>query len=192
MPKGRHKGGRRQFTDFDAEAERKEREEKQASWRARRGELPSDESGEEKGSGSEKESESESESSSSEESETEAKVIKPKGVSGLIELENPNRVGAKAARKVTELDGAVADAGTSAKPQLSRREREELEKQKATAHYRKLHAQGKTDEARADLERLALVRARREEAEMKKKEQQQAKDAAVAAKSASLPGKKKT
>lgn len=50
--------------------------------------------------------------------------------------------------------------------------REELEKQRATAQYRKLHAAGKTEEARADLERLAIIRQKRAEAEEKRKEQQ--------------------
>ncbi len=52
--------------------------------------------------------------------------------------------------------GAGAGAGASSaaeKPQLSRREREELERQRAKAHYQKLHAEGKTEEARADLAR---------------------------------------
>lgn len=48
---------------------------------------------------------------------------KAKGVSNLIEIENPNRV-QKKLKKVTKLDTAdLAD-----KPQLSRREREEIEK----------------------------------------------------------------
>lgn len=90
---------------------------------AQRGEVPSED---EAGSGSEKEEseeESSSSSSSSEEEEeaSEAKVPKAKGVSGLIELENPNRQGNKANRKVTDLDTAGASA--PAKPQLSRRER---------------------------------------------------------------------
>ena len=133
---------------------------------AQRGEIDSDEA---EGSGSEKEEEeeeSETESSSSEEEE-DSKEKKAKGVSGIIECENPNRAGAKATKKVSEL---TAEAG---KPQLSRREREELEKQRAAASYRKLHAQGKTEEARADLERLALIRAKRAEAEQKRKEQQE-------------------
>lgn len=33
LSSGRHKGARRQFTDFEAESERKEREEKEATWR---------------------------------------------------------------------------------------------------------------------------------------------------------------
>lgn len=51
--------------------------------------------------------------------------------------------------------------------------REELEKQRATAHYRKMHAAGKTDEARADLERLSIIKQKRAEAEEKRKEQQE-------------------
>lgn len=68
---------------------------------------------------------------------------KAKGVQGLIEIENPNRVQKKTAQKVTKLA-----AGTSTAPELSRREREEVEKQKAQAHYQKLHAEGKTDQAK--------------------------------------------
>lgn len=49
--------------------------------------------------------------------------------------------------------------------------REEIEKQRATAHYRKMHAEGKTEEARADLARLALIRQQREEAAKKKEEE---------------------
>lgn len=53
--------------------------------------------------------------------------------------------------------------------QLSRREREALQAQQARERYQKLHAEGKTDEARADLARLALVKERRE-AEKARKE----------------------
>merc|ERR1712018_201738 len=60
---------------------------------------------------------------------------KPKGAEGLIQIENPNRVQQKQ-KKVTAIN---TDPG---KPQLSRREREEIEKQEAKAHYQKLHAAG--------------------------------------------------
>ncbi|KAL1851806.1 hypothetical protein Plec18167_009033 [Paecilomyces lecythidis] len=46
--------------------------------------------------------------------------------------------------------------------QLSRREREAIEAQQARERYLKLHAEGKTEEARADLARLAIIRERRE------------------------------
>lgn len=52
--------------------------------------------------------------------------------------------------------------------QLSRREREALQAQQAKERYQKLHAEGKTDEARADLERLKLVREQRAEAAARK------------------------
>lgn len=42
--------------------------------------------------------------------------------------------------------------------------REELEKQQARANYMKAHLAGKTDEAQADMARLALIRKQREEA----------------------------
>ncbi|XP_047736623.1 28 kDa heat- and acid-stable phosphoprotein [Hyalella azteca] len=175
MPRGRggggggRKGGRRQFTNFEAESEKKEREEKEARWRAQRGEADSDE---ESGSG-----ESGSESEESSEEEGEAKAPKPKGVSGLIEQRNPNRTGVKENRKVTDLpEGGV-------KVELSRREREEIKKQQ----YVKLQEECKTDQARADLERLAIIRARRAEAEAKRKEEMEAKEAANVAKKETLP-----
>ena len=62
------------------------------------------------------------------------------------------------------------ELNTEAKPELSRREREEIEKQKAREHYQRLHAQGKTDEARADLARLAIIRQQREDAAKKREE----------------------
>lgn len=46
--------------------------------------------------------------------------------------------------------------------------REEIEKQKAKANYMKLHLAGKTDQAKADLARLAIIRREREEAAKKK------------------------
>lgn len=46
--------------------------------------------------------------------------------------------------------------------------REAIEKEQARQRYEKLHAEGKTDEARADLARLAIVKKQREEAAKKK------------------------
>ncbi|CAH1794156.1 unnamed protein product [Owenia fusiformis] len=112
--------------------------------------------------------------SSSEYDSSDDEDAKAKGVSGLIEIENPNRIKQKA-RKVTDLQ--IDDA-----PQLSRKEREEIEKQKAKERYQKLHQEGKTDEARADLARLAIIRKQREDAAKKKADEQKAKEAAAAAK----------
>ena len=112
----------------------------------------SDESGsEEEESGSEK-----SGSGSESESETDVK----QGAAKTTEVENPNRI-VKKVKKVENVD-------TEDKPELSRREREEIEKQKARENYQRLHAQGKTDEARADLARLAIIRQQREEAAKKR------------------------
>lgn len=61
--------------------------------------------------------------------------------------------------------------------------REQLEKQRAYANYQKLHAQGKTDEARADLARLAIIKQQREEAAKKREEEKKQKEMALQKKS---------
>ena len=77
---------------------------------------------------------------------------------------NPNH--SKAARKQLEPvsvdEAAEAVSGLSIKQPQSRRERETLEAAQAQARYRKLHEEGKTDQAKADLERLAAIREKRE------------------------------
>lgn len=117
------------------------------------------------------------EASSEEESDSEEEV-KPKGVSGLIEIENPNRVTSKT-KKASDLTN-----DDSSTVQLSRREREEIERQRNAARMRKLQEEGKTDQAKADLARLAVIRRQREEAARKKEDQKKAKEAAEAAKNA--------
>lgn len=49
--------------------------------------------------------------------------------------------------------------------------REELERQRKQQHYQKLQAEGKTDEARADLARLAIIKQQRAEAAKKREEE---------------------
>uniref|UniRef100_A0AAR2KAM0 Casein kinase substrate phosphoprotein PP28 domain-containing protein n=1 Tax=Pygocentrus nattereri TaxID=42514 RepID=A0AAR2KAM0_PYGNA len=102
-------------------------------------------------------SESEEESSSEDE-----KNQKRSGVEGLIEIENPNRVSQK--------NKNIAEVDVSVPKELSRREREEIEKQKAKERYMKLHLEGKTEQARADLARLAIIKKQREEAARKREE----------------------
>lgn len=148
----------------------KEKEEREKEWRKQRGDKSSDEDEEEEGSGSS--------ASDSEEKEGEA-ASKSKGPQDLVDVENPNRIVTKA-KKV-----ALLDVTTDVKTELSRKEREELEKQRARANYLKLHAEGKTDEAQADLARLAIIRKQREEAAKKREEEKQARDAAKAAKTES-------
>ncbi|XP_035255129.1 pdgfa associated protein 1b isoform X5 [Anguilla rostrata] len=110
--------------------------------------------------------------SDSEDSEEDSSQ-KRKGVEGLIDIENPNRVAQKT-KKVTELE-------LEGPRQLSRREREEIEKQKAKERYMKMHLAGKTDQAKADLARLAIIKKQREDAARKKEEERKAKEAAAAA-----------
>lgn len=119
------------------------------------------------GSGSDEEGSEKSGSGSGSDSEGEA--VNGKGPNPAADIENPNHV-VKQVKKVGELD--VNDAS---KPELSRREREEIEKQRAREHYQKLHAQGKTEEARADLARLAIIRQQREEAAKKRDEDKKSK-----------------
>lgn len=91
---------------------------------------------------------------------------------GLIEIENPNRIKKKTAQKVTVLEEPTSSTG---KPELSRREREELEKQRAQVNYQRLHAQGKTEQARADLARLAIIKQHRAEAAARREAEKKGK-----------------
>jgi hypothetical protein len=60
-------------------------------------------------------------------------------------------------------DLSVAGKGKGKPPaELSRREREAIQAQQAKERYQKLHEAGKTDEAKADLARLKLIREKRE------------------------------
>lgn len=49
--------------------------------------------------------------------------------------------------------------------------REEVERQRKKLHYQKLQAEGKTDEARADLARLAIIKQQRAEAAKKREDE---------------------
>lgn len=49
--------------------------------------------------------------------------------------------------------------------------REELERQRKKFHYQKLQAEGKTEEARADLARLAIIKQQRAEAAKKREDE---------------------
>ncbi|VFQ58857.1 unnamed protein product [Cuscuta campestris] len=101
-----------------------------------------------------------------EESEDESE--KQKGVQGIIQIENPNLVRPKNLKaKNVDIDKTT---------ELSRREREEIEKQQAHERYMKLQEQGKTDQAKKDLERLAMIRKQREEAAKKREEEKAAKE----------------
>ncbi|XP_053208145.1 28 kDa heat- and acid-stable phosphoprotein-like [Panonychus citri] len=177
MGKGKaHKGGRRQFTNPQDMVAKQEKEEKEREWRKRRGEIESS---------SEDEDDSEEEEETSSEEEEAPGVVARAGGSGeadgsgdankavepLIEVNNPNRAVKKPSKK--ELDNLV-----NAKVELSRREREELEKQLAREHYAKLTMEGKTEQAREDLARLAVIKKQREEAAKKREDEKRLKEEA--------------
>ncbi|XP_033336064.1 28 kDa heat- and acid-stable phosphoprotein [Megalopta genalis] len=170
MPRGKyvsHKGRNRHFTSPEELEEQRRQEEKKLQWRKNKGEESEEEEEEPKASPA---SGSDSESDSDSDSKGEGKA---KGVENLIQVENPNRV-QKKTKKLSTLNQSL----DSAKPELSRKEREQLEKQKAYANYQKLHAAGKTDEARADLARLAIVKQQREEAARKRELEKKQKELA--------------
>lgn len=168
MPKGGRKGGHkgrvRQYTSP---------EEIDAQLQAEKQKANEEDEQEEGGDGASGDPKKEKKSLDSDESEDEDDDYqqKRKGVEGLIDIENPNRV-AQTTKKVTQLD-------LDGPKELSRREREEIEKQKAKERYMKMHLAGKTEQAKADLARLAIIRKQREEAARKKEEERKAKDDAT-------------
>ncbi|KAL6567376.1 hypothetical protein OROGR_001044 [Orobanche gracilis] len=102
------------------------------------------------------------------EEEIENESDKVKGTEGVIEINNPNLVKPKNLK--------ARDADLEKTTELSRREREEIEKQKAHERYMRLQEQGKTDQAKKDLERLNLIRQQRAEAAKKREEEKSAKE----------------
>lgn len=107
-----------------------------------------------------------------------------KGVQHLIDIDNPNRQQQKM-KKLKDLnfdesgpstETTAADGGE--KQPLSRKEREALEAERKKKEYQRLHALGKTDEARADLARLALIKKQREDAAKKRDDEKKAKEEA--------------
>ncbi|XP_003400743.1 28 kDa heat- and acid-stable phosphoprotein [Bombus affinis] len=179
MPRGKYvsyKGRSRHFTNPEELEEQRRQEEKKLQWRKNKGkDSSSDEEDEPKAHGDSVKNNSSSGTDSNSESESESETEgKTKGVENLIQVENPNRV-QKKAKKLSQLNQSL----DTAKPDLSRREREQLERQRAYANYQKLHAAGKTEEARADLARLAIVKQQREEAAKKREAEKKQKELAL-------------
>nr|XP_042131186.1 28 kDa heat- and acid-stable phosphoprotein-like [Peromyscus maniculatus bairdii] len=168
MPKGGRKGGHkgrvRQYTSL---------EEINAQLQAEKQKANAEDEQKEGGDGASGDPQKEKKSLDSDESEDKDDDYQQKrnGVEGLIDIENPNLV-AQTTKKVTQLD-------LDGPKELSRREREEIEKQKARERYMKMHLAGKTEQAKADLARLAIIRKQREEATRKKEEERKAKDDAT-------------
>ena len=180
MPRGKfvnHKGRNRHFTNPEELEEQRRQEEKKQQWRKNKEQDSSDEEEDDeepKASGSNRSKNPDATDSESEsESESDTEGGKAKGVENLIEVENPNRI-QKKTKKLCQLNQSL----DTAKPELSRKEREQLEKQRAYANYQKLHAAGKTEEARADLARLAIIKQQREEAAKRREEEKKQKEMA--------------
>ncbi|KAH6682527.1 putative 28 kDa heat and acid-stable phosphoprotein [Halenospora varia] len=83
-------------------------------------------------------------------------------------------------------DMSVGGKGKKPVAELSRREREALQAQQAKERYQKLHEAGKTDEAKADLARLKLIREKREAEAARKQAEKEEREAAEKAKKAEI------
>ncbi|CAG8790971.1 10354_t:CDS:2, partial [Dentiscutata erythropus] len=94
-------------------------------------------------------------------------------ISEIIGSENPNR-----AKK----DNLRASEISNAPREMTRREREAAEKEAARQRYWKLHLEGKTEQAKSDLARLAIIKKQREEAAIQRKAEAEAKAEALKAK----------
>lgn len=173
-----HKGRSRHFTSpEELEEERKNQDKKK--YRKKKDDESESESEEEE---AKEEGESSDNSGSDESDSDDDGSKKAKGVSGLIDIENPNRAQKKAPKIATMSAAAPTTekveknkASGSEKPELSRREREEIERQRSQAHYQKLHAEGKTEQARADLARLAIIKQHRAEAAARREQEKKGK-----------------
>ncbi|KAI1656104.1 casein kinase substrate phosphoprotein PP28-domain-containing protein [Daldinia decipiens] len=93
---------------------------------------------------------------------------------------NPNH--SKAARNMAKAplstnDVEEATEGVKNLTTMSRKERETLEAQQAKERYRKLHEAGKTDEAKADLARLRLIREKRDAEAARKQAEKEEREA---------------
>jgi len=170
-----HKGGSRHFTDFE-ELKAQQAEIKDIKERAEvDGEDEEGAKAAEAGPASKSTKPGEKEKSSSESSSSEDEdddENKRKGIQHLIEIDNPNRIKQKM-KKVTDLN--IEDATGQ---NMSRREREAMEKEKARQDYQRLHAQGKTEQAQADLARLQIIKKQREDAAKKREGEKVAKEEA--------------
>ncbi|KAF9497430.1 hypothetical protein BDN71DRAFT_612969 [Pleurotus eryngii] len=127
---------------------------------------------EEKDSDDEEEEDEEDEEESSEEEEEGAEAEQKQQQAAAddedADLINPNHVTKK--MNISDL---------SAPRELTRREREQKEKKEAQDRYWKLHVQGKTDQAKSDLARLAKIKAEREAAQARRKAEIDAKAAEI-------------
>ncbi|KAI4859511.1 hypothetical protein F4820DRAFT_159734 [Hypoxylon rubiginosum] len=102
---------------------------------------------------------------------------------------NPNH--SKAARNMTKAQPDPVEEVTEGVKNvaMSRKERESMEALQAKERYRKLHEAGKTDEAKADLARLKLIREKREAETARKQAEKEEREAHEAARKAEIDAK---
>ncbi|TPX30978.1 hypothetical protein SeMB42_g07834 [Synchytrium endobioticum] len=84
----------------------------------------------------------------------------------------------------------ASELGKGEGRELTRREREQIEKERAQAAFWKAQIEGKTDQARGDLARLAIIKKQREEAQKKREETAAAAATTSVGKAASLNASK--
>ncbi|CAI2169427.1 18745_t:CDS:2 [Funneliformis geosporum] len=158
------RGGGHKFTNPRRLAAAKQAEEEEGMWGNR-----------------EKKEEDSSEEGSDEESEDSGEP-KKSGEQKERSKNNPNR---------TKKDNLKASDITNAPREMTRKEREAAEKEAARQRYWKLHLEGKTDQAKSDLARLAVIKKQREEAALQRKAEQEARAEAQKTKIASQGRKTK-
>ncbi|KAI1634236.1 hypothetical protein F4809DRAFT_537879 [Biscogniauxia mediterranea] len=101
---------------------------------------------------------------------------------------NPNH--SKAARNMTKAQPNVEEITEGVKKvAMSRKEREAMEAAQAKERYRKLHEAGKTDEAKADIARLKLIREKREAEAARKAAEKEEREALEKARKAEIDAK---
>lgn len=97
---------------------------------------------------------------------------------GIIEVDNPNKPSGGGGTNPRMMKiGDLAAASSEGRP-MTRKEREEADKARAAADYRKRHEAGLTEEYKRDMAKLAEVRKRREAAQQRAKLEQEATEAA--------------
>jgi len=166
------RGGGRNFSkdmSFDNINRNKARDDGDAIEEESSEEESEEESGEEESSEEESGAEDKPELTRTERREMKKKEAAEKQKKAGEEEEDPDLINPNHVTKKLN----ISDLGSPR--ELTRREREQKEKQDAKDRYWKLHVQGKTDEAKADLSRLAKIRAEREAAQAKRKAEAEAK-----------------
>ena len=179
MPKGKRKGGKGGNRTFAYSADDIKKADDRAKRRAearalRRKDCDDSDSESESGSDSEGEERVTIEQMRAMASAAKPKEYKPKGTASVLgdEIQNLNK-GRKQNIKMKDLDAMSKSRDPS---QMSRKEREAAEKERKKREYMERHMRGETEQARKDMERLKLIRARRaREAQRKKEEEEAAK-----------------